>query len=84
MMLLYKILFSSIGRKTILPYIVKKQGGEKESAIIRKFYSEKYKVNIGMYTYGGCFSYNFNVGGTVNVGRYCSIAENVDRVRIMV
>ncbi|MCA5014101.1 CatB-related O-acetyltransferase [Enterococcus sp. S23] len=36
-----------------------------------------YGVEVGMYSYGSCFSENFNLGGTVEIGKYCSIAENV-------
>lgn len=57
-------------------YIVKKQGGETRSHLIRKYYSKR-KVEVGMYSYGGCFSESFNSGGSVEVGRYCSIASHV-------
>lgn len=48
-----------------------------ESKIVRDFYKEKYNVEIGLYSYGGCFEPNFNNGGKVFVGKYCSIAGNV-------
>ena len=38
---------------------------------------KNYNVKIGKYTYGGCFRDNFNTGGTVEIGRYCSIGSNV-------
>lgn len=44
---------------------------------LRDYYKIKYKVEVGCYTYGGCFDRNFNQGGEVVIGRYCSIANNV-------
>lgn len=51
-----------------------KQGTSKE---LRIYYKKKYKVDAGQYTYGGCFDSSFNQGGSVAIGRYCSIANNV-------
>lgn len=50
-----------------------KQG---ESEEIRLYYKKRYKIEVGKYTYGGCFCKKFN-GGVVTVGRYCSIAQDV-------
>jgi acetyltransferase-like isoleucine patch superfamily enzyme len=52
------------------------EGGELVSKSIRE-YITKYKISVGMYTYGSCFKPYFNTGGSIIVGRYCSIAENV-------
>lgn len=57
-------------------FILKIQHGERESEIMRCIAREKFNVEVGMYTYG-CFAKDFNVGGSVEVGRYCSIAGNV-------
>ena len=62
--------------KKMFAYVVRKQGGETRSTLIRKYYSTR-KVEVGLYTYGGCFSEKFNSGGSVTVGRYCSIADHV-------
>lgn len=51
-----------------------KQGTSK---LLRKYYKQKYNVDVGEYTYGGCFESTFNQGGNVTIGRYCSIANNV-------
>ena len=48
-----------------------------KSRILRQYFSEKYKVTVGDYTYGGCFNKSFNCGGTVIIGRFCSIAGDV-------
>ncbi len=47
------------------------------SKSLREFTKEKYNVEIGMYSYGSCFEKNFNLGGKVKIGKYCSFAENV-------
>lgn len=52
----------------------KRVGTSKE---LRAYYNKKYKVDIGQYTYGGCFDSSFNQGGSVVIGRYCSIANDV-------
>lgn len=52
-----------------------KQGS---SEVLRTMMNRYYRVKIGLYTYGGCFSPTFNQGGAeVSVGRYCSFAPNV-------
>lgn len=60
---------------------VRKEGGEFKSASLRAFYREIYHVDVGMYSYGGCFSPSFNFGGgQITVGRYCSIASTAMRI----
>lgn len=54
------------------------EGGQKTSALARRRALERYRVEIGMHSYGGCFDRAFNVGGaSVKIGRYCSIAQRV-------
>lgn len=55
----------------------KKWGGVQYSKTLREFYKGKYNVEVGMYSYGGCFSPQFNLGGFIKVGKYCSIAQGV-------
>lgn len=57
--------------------IIAKQGGEKTSQLLRKITYEKNNVQVDMYSYGGCFSKDFNTGGTVYIGRYCSFGRNI-------
>lgn len=57
--------------------IIMKHQGVGESIVAREYYKQRYKVEVELYTYGGCFKSDFNTGGTVHVGRYCSIANNV-------
>lgn len=64
-------------KRKIQKIIIEKQGGQKTSELLRTITREKYKVNVGLYTYGSCFDPTFNVGGTVDIGRYCSFASFV-------
>lgn len=66
-----------IGDKLVNKYVDLFEGdGEKTSRTLRK-YCKLRKVDIGLYTYGSCFNSEFNTGGAVTIGRYCSIAGNV-------
>lgn len=65
----------SLGTK-IISLISRNKVGE--NCELREYYKTVYKVNVDMYTYGGCFSSDFNMGGCeVNVGRYCSMGGNI-------
>lgn len=59
-----------------LDHIVHKEG-QMESLVLRKYYLKHYKVDVDLYSYGGCFKKDFNNGGTVKVGKYCSFANNI-------
>lgn len=61
----------------ILKLVARLQGGEKTSTVLRRYFSRKYKVNTGLYTYGSCFSSRFNIGGSVTIGKYCSFGDDV-------
>lgn len=76
---LYKLIgIPVIGKRFLLPWILKKEGGEMQSSSIRIYYKEKCKIDIGRYSYG-CFNNNFNYGtaGEITVGRYCSFGAGV-------
>ena len=74
---MYKVFDVPVIGKKIKSLIIKHDGGMQESKILRLYVKEKYKVEVGMYTYGGVFLESFNNGGTVEVGRYCSFASDV-------
>ena len=58
--------------------IVKYTGGQQKSVILRNYVKKKYKVYVGLYSYGSCFSQDFNRSRAyVTIGRYCSFASNV-------
>lgn len=64
--------------KRLLARDIEREGGQMVSPIARERTLEEHHVDVGMYTYGGCFEDGFNFGGSgVKVGRYCSIARHV-------
>ena len=52
-----------IGSRIIQRKIVRKEGGQQRSKTLREYVEKKYKVKIGMHTYGSCFVSGFNTGG---------------------
>lgn len=63
--------------KVIKKFVLKKEGGLKESGTIRRYFAAKHNCHVGLYSYGGCFDPKFNLGGTVRVGKYCSFATDI-------
>lgn len=63
--------------KRIKNRVIAKEGGDKTSRSLREYILKKYKVDVGMYSYGSCFSGAFNTGGTVHISRYCSFGPEV-------
>ena len=61
----------------IVSILSKIEGGQMCSKSLRLATKSKYNVSVGMYSYGSCFSRDFNLGGAVEIGNYCSVAENV-------
>ena len=77
MRLLYNLVdFPVIGEK-LKWFITNRTGGQQESMFIRDLTRKKYKVDVGLYSYGGCFEKEFNLGGQVTIGKYCSFASNI-------
>ena len=65
-------------KKRVNNWIIKREGGVQTSQRARKIArNQAWKVEIGMHTYGSCFSPSFNYGGKVTIGRYCSFGPNV-------
>lgn len=56
--------------------VTRLEGGQIYSKTLRKIFSVYHHIEIGMYSYGGCFNRK-NIGANTKVGRYCSIAEGV-------
>jgi virginiamycin A acetyltransferase len=71
--LIYDIPF--IG-KPLFKMIVMFEGGPQESESLRRLAKRKFKVEVGMFSYGDCFSNKFNNGGEVTIGMYCSFASS--------
>lgn len=60
----------------VLRIIKRMENGELYSATLRRIYSSYHGIDIGMYSYGGCFSLE-NILPGVKIGRYCSFGRNV-------
>lgn len=52
------------------------EGGELHSKTLRKIFADYHNIEVGMYSYGGCFSLD-NVPSGTRIGRYCSFARNM-------
>jgi len=63
-------------RSRILRLIDKLEEGEMVSVTRRRIFMDYHKINIGLYSYGGCFNAQ-NIAPNTKIGRYCSFAGNV-------
>ena len=72
---LYGISRRSI-RNLILNVVYKLEGGDFYSTTLRKIFMAYHGIEVGMYSYGGCFS-SQNIQPGTKIGRYCSFASNV-------
>jgi virginiamycin A acetyltransferase len=81
--LLYKLyrIKSKKLRRFIRRMVLKIEHGQILSTTIRRIYSDYHKIEIGMYSYGGCFDLN-HIWPHVKIGRYCSIASGVHIINI--
>jgi virginiamycin A acetyltransferase len=61
-------------RKRLLDYIATSEGGQPYSTTIREIFQRYHKIDIGMYSYGGCFTQGC-VPAETRIGRYCSFAS---------
>ena len=77
MRLLFRIFDLPVIGNKIKMKVASREGGLQESRTLREYTSEKYKVHVGMYSYGCCFTPGFNLGGEVFIGKYCSLATNI-------
>jgi acetyltransferase-like isoleucine patch superfamily enzyme len=81
-MLLSKLFFklyalkSERMRKVILTLVSRFEGGQMHSETLRAIFSKYHNIEIGMYSYGGCFNLD-HIRPFTKIGRYCSFAENV-------
>ena len=76
--LLYKLYaFKSRRMRSIIRGLIRRlEGGEMYSETLRRIFLDYYKIKIGMYSYGGCFNYEF-IAENTEIGRYCSFARGV-------
>lgn len=65
-------------RSAIYSYLNKHEGGEMLSPTLRRIFLDYHGIEIGMYSYGGCFN-PVSIGAHTKIGRYCSFAGKVWR-----
>ena len=77
LLFLYKLYKYKINllRQQILNLVKIFDNGEFNSTYLRKIFYDYYKVNVGLYSHGGCFSPN-SFQPFTTIGRYCSIARS--------
>lgn len=63
-------------RNLILRCVEKLEGGETRSKTLRRIFGDYHNIEIGMYSYGGCFDPQ-RIGAYTKIGRYCSFADGV-------
>ena len=78
--LLYK-LYAFKKRKSrdiILRLIERLEKGQMQSKTLRRIFLDYHGIEVGMYSYGGCFE-AARIGAKTKIGRYCSFAGGVYR-----
>jgi virginiamycin A acetyltransferase len=63
-------------RNLILRLVTKLEGGEMRSLTLRKIFTHYHNIEVGLYSYGGCFDPG-RITAFTKIGRYCSFAEGV-------
>lgn len=63
-------------RKLIHKFCIKFDGGEFRSVLLREIYKKYHLIDIGLYSYGGCFDHS-KIDKFTTFGRYCSVAGDV-------
>ena len=63
-------------RKTIRALVTRLEGGEMLSSTLRRIFLEYHQIEIGLYSYGGCFDLG-RIAVHTKIGRYCSFADGV-------
>lgn len=63
-------------RGFVLKTITTMEKGQFYSKTLRAIFKDYHKVEIGLYSYGGCFSPG-SIDPLTSIGRYCSFASNI-------
>jgi virginiamycin A acetyltransferase len=81
--LLYKLyrIKSRRLRSYIRRVVLRLEQGQVRSVTIRRIYSHYHQIDIGMYSYGGCFDLT-NIRPRVKIGRYCCFAGGVHIINV--
>ena len=56
--------------------VLKLEGGQFYSLTIRRIFARYHNIEIGLYSYGGCFDLT-NINPNTKIGRYCSFSIGV-------
>ena len=76
--LLYR-LYGVAGRRLrsiILTRVARLEGGQMLSPTLRRIFRKYHRIEIGLYSYGGCFDLG-RITAHTKIGRYCSFAQGV-------
>jgi virginiamycin A acetyltransferase len=65
-------------RELILHLVAKLEKGDMVSPTLRRIFLDYHDIDVGMYSYGGCFD-ALRIGAHTKIGRYCSFASGVWR-----
>jgi acetyltransferase-like isoleucine patch superfamily enzyme len=65
-------------RNIILQLVVMLEGGWMVSMTLRRIFLNYHDVDVGMYSYGGCFD-SLRIGAHTKIGRYCSFGRGIWR-----
>lgn len=63
-------------RRIIKSIAARLENGQMYSLTLRRIYRDYHQIEIGLYSYGGCFDEG-RIGAFTKIGRYCSFAEGV-------
>lgn len=63
-------------RGLVLKFVERVDGGQLYSPVLRMIYRDYHKIEIGLYSYGGCFDIS-NIQPLTRFGRYCSVGKGV-------
>ena len=63
-------------RNVILHVVERLEGGQMVSPTLRRIFLDYHHVEIGLYSYGGCFNPHA-IAPFTKIGRYCSFADGV-------
>lgn len=76
--ILYRLYSVARGRSrnAILRTIERLERGQMLSPTLRRVFRDYHHIEIGLYSYGGCFDAH-RIGAFTKIGRYCSFAEGV-------
>jgi virginiamycin A acetyltransferase len=75
--LLFRLYRARIWRKFVLAILARYDGGNFRSLCIRRIFMEYHRIEVGLFSYGGCFNPNRIASGT-KIGKFCSFAPSVD------